>query len=351
MTSQNFNDQNKLDVQEIYKVAGRYGDLSKEAEIALAEKWLNDQDEDAKHQLVKSHFRWAIKITNKYKGFGVPFAELFQEAAVGLSIAADKFDPDKGFRFSTYSMWWIKAQIKDYLLRNKNMVNTGTASDGKMLHFNLRKAVSKAQIELETFDMTDSVWQRTAEILEWERDLNTLKEWGTNILAADMSLNTPVARSGEGAMEWQDWLEDENSDAADIIAEEQETEWRREIMLQAFDVLNEREKDIFIKRRLQETHTLEDLGEIYGLSKERIRQLEEAAFKKLYKEALKITEGLVSKGNPVLDQMKAQGENNFASLLGKKPRVKKGELESAAELKAEKKSGAKPKAKVPEFTV
>ncbi|MCI2393087.1 RNA polymerase sigma factor RpoH [Aliiroseovarius sediminis] len=255
--------------------------LEPEEEYMLAKRWVDHQDRDAAHQMVNSHLRLAAKIAMGYRGYGLPQAEVISEANVGLMQAVKRFDPEKGFRLATYAMWWIRASIQEYILRSWSLVKLGTTSAQKKLFFNLRKA--KARIgALEDGDLRPDNVARIAS------DLNVTEEevisMNRRLSGGDASLNATVSADGEGSMQWQDWLEDEGADQAGDYAEQDELEVRRELLAQAMDVLNEREKDILNQRRLKDKPiTLEELSGVYDVSRERIRQIEVRAFEKLQK--------------------------------------------------------------------
>lgn len=244
----------------------------------LAKRWVDHQDTDAAHKLVTSHLRLAAKIAMGYRGYGLPQAEVISEANVGLMQAVKRFDPDKGFRLATYAMWWIRASIQEYILRSWSLVKLGTTSAQKKLFFNLRKVKSKIGA-LEDGDL------RPENVARIARDLNVTEEeviaMNRRMSGSDSSLNATVGNE-EGASSWQDWLEDEDADQASDYAERDELELRRELLVEAMDVLNERERDILTQRRLSdEPVTLEDLSQSYDVSRERIRQIEVRAFEKL----------------------------------------------------------------------
>jgi len=255
--------------------------LEPEEEYMLAKRWVDHQDRDAAHQMVNSHLRLAAKIAMGYRGYGLPQAEVISEANVGLMQAVKRFDPEKGFRLATYAMWWIRASIQEYILRSWSLVKLGTTSAQKKLFFNLRKA--KARIgALEEGDLRPENVKRIA------NDLNVTEEevisMNRRMSGGDASLNATISADGEGAMQWQDWLEDEDADQAGDYAEKNELDVRREMLAAAMDVLNEREADILTRRRLEDKPvTLEELSEVYGVSRERIRQIEVRAFEKLQK--------------------------------------------------------------------
>ena len=252
--------------------------LEKEQEYMLAKRWVEDGDTDAAHQMVTSHLRLAAKIAMGYRGYGLPQAEVISEANVGLMQAVKRFDPEKGFRLATYAMWWIRASIQEYILRSWSLVKLGTTSAQKKLFFNLRKA--KARIgALEDGDL------RPEHLSQIANDLNVSEEEVINmnrrLSGGDASLNATISADGEGAAQWQDWLEDEDADQAGDYAERDELDVRREMMAEAMSVLNEREQDILTQRRLMDNPvTLEELSGQYNVSRERIRQIEVRAFRK-----------------------------------------------------------------------
>ncbi len=253
--------------------------LEPEEEYMLAKRWVDHQDSAAAHKMVTSHLRLAAKIAMGYRGYGLPQAEVISEANVGLMQAVKRFDPEKGFRLATYAMWWIRASIQEYILRSWSLVKLGTTSAQKKLFFNLRKAKAKLGA-LEEGDL------RPENVAQIAKDLNVTEaeviSMNRRLSGGDASLNVTVGSDGEGSTQWQDWLEDEDSDQANDYAEKDELDTRREMMVQAMGVLNDREKDILVQRRLNDVPvTLEELSESYGVSRERIRQIEVRAFEKL----------------------------------------------------------------------
>ncbi|WEF22981.1 RNA polymerase sigma factor RpoH [Paracoccus sp. S3-43] len=254
--------------------------LQPEEEYMLAKAWADHQDSEAAHKLVTSHLRLAAKIAMGYRGYGLPQAEVISEANVGLMQAVKRFDPERGFRLATYAMWWIRASIQEYILRSWSLVKMGTTSAQKKLFFNLRKAKSRIGA-LEEGDL------RPENLAQIANDLNVTEQevidMNRRLSGGDASLNATVG-SGEGdsVSQWQDWLEDEDANQAEAYAESEELDTRRQMLLAAMDVLNEREKDILIERRLRDDPlTLEDLSARYDVSRERIRQIEVRAFEKL----------------------------------------------------------------------
>ncbi|SDW53477.1 RNA polymerase, sigma 32 subunit, RpoH [Ruegeria halocynthiae] len=255
--------------------------LEPEEEYMLAKRWVEEQDTEAAHKMVTSHLRLAAKIAMGYRGYGLPQAEVISEANVGLMQAVKKFDPEKGFRLATYAMWWIRASIQEYVLRSWSMVKLGTTSAQKKLFFNLRKA--KARIgALEEGDMRpENVTRIATDLGVTEAEVISMNR---RMSGGDASLNATVGSEGEGTMQWQDWLEDEDADQASDYEARDELEARRELLAAALDVLNDREKDILTQRRLMDQAvTLEELSTQYNVSRERIRQIEVRAFEKLQK--------------------------------------------------------------------
>ena len=255
--------------------------LEPEEEYMLAKRWVEEQDTEAAHRMVTSHLRLAAKIAMGYRGYGLPQAEVISEANVGLMQAVKRFDPEKGFRLATYAMWWIRASIQEYILRSWSLVKLGTTSAQKKLFFNLRKA--KARIgALEEGDLRpENVKQIATDLGVTEDEVISMNR---RMSGGDASLNATVGTEGDSAMQWQDWLEDEDADQASDYEARDELDARRELLAQALDVLNDREKDILTQRRLADQPvTLEELSGQYNVSRERIRQIEVRAFEKLQK--------------------------------------------------------------------
>ena len=253
--------------------------LEPEQEYMLAKRWIEEQDADAAHQMVTSHLRLAAKIAMGYRGYGLPQAEVISEANVGLMQAVKRFDPEKGFRLATYAMWWIRASIQEYILRSWSLVKMGTTSAQKKLFFNLRKAKSRIGA-LDEGDMhPDNVKKIAGDLGVSEDEVISMNR---RLSGGDASLNAMVNADGEGSMEWQDWLEDEDADQAADYEMQNELSMRRDMLNSAMSGLNDRERDILTQRRLvDEVKTLEELSESYGVSRERVRQIEVRAFEKL----------------------------------------------------------------------
>ncbi|WP_342078679.1 RNA polymerase sigma factor RpoH [Yoonia sp. SS1-5] len=255
--------------------------LEPEEEYMLAKRWVDHEDTDAAHKMVTSHLRLAAKIAMGYRGYGLPQAEVISEANVGLMQAVKRFDPEKGFRLATYAMWWIRASIQEYILRSWSLVKLGTTSAQKKLFFNLRKAKSRIGA-LEDGDLRPENVKRIATDLGVTED--EVISMNRRLSGGDASLNAQVGSDGEGTAQWQDWLEDEDANTAADYEASDELEARRALLAEALEVLNDREKDILVQRRLsEETVTLEDLSGQYDVSRERIRQIEVRAFEKLQK--------------------------------------------------------------------
>ena len=255
--------------------------LEPEEEYMLAKRWVDHEDSGAAHKLVTSHLRLAAKIAMGYRGYGLPQAEVISEANVGLMQAVKRFDPDKGFRLATYAMWWIRAAIQEYILRSWSLVKLGTTSAQKKLFFNLRKA--KARIgALEEGDLRPENVKKIAEDLGVTED--EVISMNRRLSGGDASLNAQVGSAEDSSTQWQDWLEDEDADQATAFAERDELEARRELLNAALESLTDRERDVLMQRRLRDdVVTLEELSERYGVSRERIRQIEVRAFEKLQK--------------------------------------------------------------------
>ena len=253
--------------------------LEPDQEYMLAKRWIEEQDFDAAHQMVTSHLRLAAKIAMGYRGYGLPQAEVISEANVGLMQAVKRFDPEKGFRLATYAMWWIRASIQEYILRSWSLVKMGTTSAQKKLFFNLRKAKSKIGA-LDEGDMhPDNVTKIASDLGVSETEVVSMNR---RLSGGDASLNAMISADGESSMEWQDWLEDEDADQASDYELKDELSLRRDMLNSAMHGLNERERDILTQRRLvDEVQTLEELSETYGISRERVRQIEVRAFEKL----------------------------------------------------------------------
>src|ERR671927_144867 len=254
----------------------RFPMLEPQEEYMLAKRYLEHGDRDAAHKLVTSHLRLVAKIAMGYRGYGLPIGEVISEGNVGLMQAVKRFDPDKGFRLATYAMWWIRAAIQEYILRSWSLVKMGTTANQKKLFFNLRKA--KSQISaLEEGDLRpDQVAAIATKLGVTEQDVVDMNRR----LGGDASLNAPIREEGEG--EWQDWLVDQSESQEQLLVEEEEGQNRLTALRNALSVLNPRERRIFEARRLSDDPiTLEDLSTEFGVSRERVRQIEVRAFEKV----------------------------------------------------------------------
>jgi RNA polymerase sigma-32 factor len=256
---------------------GRFPMLEPQEEYMLARRWREHGDRDAAHRLVTSHLRLVAKIARGYRGYGLPIAEVISEGNVGLMRAVKRFDPDRGFRLATYAIWWIRASIQEFILRSWSLVRMGTTASQKKLFFNLRKAKNKISA-LEDGDMRPDQVELIAKNLGVpEQDVIEMNRR----LGGDASLNAPI-RGNENSEEWQDWLVDEAPSPEAIMVENEESDNRRKALGEALTVLNDRERRIFEARRLAEDPiTLEALADEFGVSRERVRQIEVKAFDKV----------------------------------------------------------------------
>jgi RNA polymerase sigma-32 factor len=257
----------------------RFPMLEPQEEYMLAKSWREHGDRTAAHRLVTSHLRLVAKIAMGYRGYGLPISEVISEGNVGLMQAVKRFEPEKGFRLATYAMWWIKAAIQEYILRSWSLVKMGTTANQKKLFFNLRKAKSKISA-LEEGDLRPDQVQIIAKRLGvTEQDVVEMNRR----LGGDVSLNAPIREDGDSG-EWQDWLVDETSSQEARLVASEESDNRRKALGEALTVLNERERRIFEARRLvDEPITLEELADEFGVSRERVRQIEVRAFEKVQK--------------------------------------------------------------------
>jgi RNA polymerase sigma-32 factor len=257
--------------------------LRPDEEYMLAKRYREHEDPKAAHRLVTSHLRLVAKIAMGYRGYGLPIGEVVSEGNVGLMQAVKRFEPDKGFRLATYAMWWIKASIQEYILRSWSLVKMGTTANQKKLFFNLRKAKSRISALHEGDMRPDQVQQIATKLGVPEQDVIDMNRR----LSGDASLNAPLRANGEGDGEWQDWLVDESSNQEVRLLESQESDNRLAALRDALSVLNARERRIFEARRLvDDPITLEDLSDEFGVSRERVRQIEVRAFEKV-QEAVK----------------------------------------------------------------
>ena len=257
----------------------RFPMLEPQEEYMLAKSWREHGDRDAAHRLVTSHLRLVAKIAMGYRGYGLPISEIVSEGNVGLMQAVKRFEPEKGFRLATYAMWWIKASIQEYILRSWSLVKMGTTANQKKLFFNLRKAKSKISALQEGDLRPDQVQIIAKRLGVTEQDVVDMNRR----LGGDASLNAPIREDGDSG-EWQDWLADDSESQETVMAAHEELDNRRKALSSALGVLNDRERRIFEARRLADDPvTLEELAEEFGVSRERVRQIEVRAFEKVQK--------------------------------------------------------------------
>jgi len=264
-----------------FREAWRFPILGVEEEYMLAKRWREHDDVEAAHTLVTSHLRLVAKIAMKYRGYGLPVADLVSEGNIGLMKAVRKFEPDLGFRLSTYAIWWIKAAITEYVLRSWSLVKMGTVAAQKKLFFSLRRIKGQMKI-IDDGDLDPEQATRLAEALNVSE--GEVIAMNARMSSRDLSLNAPVTKDGE-ATEFLDILVDERPSPEAMVAEEEERTQRRGLLDRALTTLPKRERHIFVERRLKDDpRTLEVLGEVYGISRERVRQLEVRAFEKVKRE-------------------------------------------------------------------
>ena len=276
----------------------RFPMLEPKQEYMLAKSYLEHDDRDAAHQLVTSHLRLVAKIAMGYRGYGLPIGEVVSEGNVGLMQAVKRFDPERGFRLATYAMWWIKASIQEYILRSWSLVKMGTTANQKRLFFNLRKVKS----QISALDEGDLNHEQAATIAKRlnvsEAEVHSMNRR----LSGDASLNAPIRASEGESGEWQDWLADDSESQESILVEQDELEQRRAMLNEALDILDEREKRIFQARRLSDDPlTLEQLSGEFGVSRERVRQLEVRAFEKVQKAVTKAAKERDQNRTPLLE--------------------------------------------------
>ena len=253
--------------------------LEPNEEYMLAKRWREHEDSAAAHKLVTSHLRLVGRIAMGYRGYGLPIGEVISEGNIGLMQAVKRFEPDKGFRLATYAMWWIRASIQEYILRSWSLVKMGTTASQKKLFFNLRKAKNQVQALGDGDLRPEQVTAIATKLSVPEEDVISMNRR----LSGDLSVNSPMRNDGEGA-EWQDWLVDDAESQESVLAESDELRRRKTFLRTAMGELNEREREIFEARRLRDDPaTLEELSTTYGVSRERIRQIEVRAFEKVQK--------------------------------------------------------------------
>ena len=260
------------------KEINRFPMLSREEEYMDATAWRQHEDIDAAHRLVTSHLRLAAKIAMRFRGYGLPVTDLIQEANIGLMEAVKRFDPEKGFRLSTYAMWWIRAAVTEYVLHSWSLVKIGTTAAQKKLFFGLRRMKNELQL-IDSGDLAPEQVQEIARRMDVpEREVVSMNR---RLAGADQSLNAPVGDVADGS-EWLDWVESDEEDIEEAVAESEELAQRRALLGRAMAELNDRERRIFTERRLRERpRTLESLSDEFGVSRERIRQIEVRAFQKV----------------------------------------------------------------------
>ncbi|NIJ16190.1 RNA polymerase sigma factor RpoH [Sphingobium vermicomposti] len=271
--------------------------LKPEQEYMLAKRYAEHQDPEAAAQLVTSHLRLVAKIAMGYRGYGLPVSELISEGNIGLMQGVKKFEPDRGFRLATYAMWWIRASIQEFILRSWSLVKMGTTAAQKKLFFNLRRMKNSIEA-FEDGDLhPDDVRKIATDLGVSEEDVVSMNR--RMAMGGDTSLNVPMREDGEG--QWQDWLADTGPLQDERVADEQEKTLRHDMLVEAMDDLNDREKHILAERRLaEEPKTLEELSQVYGVSRERVRQIEVRAFEKLQKAMMRIAGDRLGKMRLVL---------------------------------------------------
>ncbi|MCH7544419.1 MAG: RNA polymerase sigma factor RpoH [Proteobacteria bacterium] len=253
--------------------------LEQEEEYMLAKRWREHDDIEAAHKLVTSHLRLVAKIAMGYRGYGLPVGELISEGNLGMMQAVKRFDPERGFRLATYAMWWIRAAIQEYILHSWSLVKMGTTAAQKKLFFNLRKIKGQMQAIDEGDMPPETVTEIARRLSVTEDDVVSMNR---RLSAPDHSLNAPLRDDSDG--EWQDWLVDDSESQEHMLAEKEELTNRRQLLADAMESLNERERHILTERRLKDgPTTLEQLSQVYGISRERVRQIEVRAFEKLQK--------------------------------------------------------------------
>lgn len=260
----------------------QYPLLSQEEEYALAVKYKETQDKAVAYKLITSHLRLVVKVVSKYKGYGLPLNEMISEGNIGLIYAINKFEPDKGFRFSTYALWWIKASVQKYILNSWSLVKLGTTAAQKKLFFNLRKIKNNLQLT-DDRELSSEILNDIANYLDVS--VQEVTDMNTRLKAHDGSLNSVVNHDdSEGGAEWMDFIYDTKPNQEDQLAYRETMTYRRRLFKKAITVLNPREKDILYKRRMSEENiTLDDLSRVYNISKERVRQIELNSIRKISK--------------------------------------------------------------------
>lgn len=270
-------------LQDYIQQIQRYNALTFEAEQDLAYRWLRDKDPHAFNTLMQSYLRLVVKVALSFRGYGLPVEELIQEGNIGLMQAINRFEPERGFRLSTYAMWWIKAAVQEYILNNWSMVKIGTSSTQKKLFFNLRKLKAELLGENETHLTPEAIANIANKLGVNIDDVVTMDQ---RLRHGDESLNTPVGGNDDESNEWMDFLPERRPNQEDLYGNKQVARQRHGMLMEAISFLDDREREIFVARHLTEnetTPTLEELSGRYGVSRERVRQLEERAYKKVQK--------------------------------------------------------------------
>ena len=265
----------------------RFPILSEKEEYMLAKRWQTKGDAKAARKLITSHLRLVAKIAFGYRGYKLPIEDIISEGNVGLMKAVKKFDPDKGFRLSTYAMWWIKASINEFILNSWSLVKLGTTAAQKKLFFNLQRL--KIQMsQIEKGELPPEIVKKIAKRLSSKNlkiEEKDVIEMNRRLLGPEKSLNSPISIDNE--TEEITLLKSNEENQENKLDKIDEKNKRKELLLKALERLNEREKDIFIKRCLDDPPaTLEKLSKTYNVSRERIRQIEVRCFEKVKKMAL-----------------------------------------------------------------
>lgn len=255
--------------------------LEQDEELNLAVQYQKTHDKKISYKLITSHLRLVVKVVAKYKGYGLPISEMIAEGNIGLLYAVERFEPSKGFRFSTYALWWIKASVQKYILNSWSLVKLGTTSAQKKLFFNLRKIKNQLNL-VDDRDMSEKVLNKIANSLDVS--VQDVTDMNTRLKSHDGSLNTVLQNSSDSSTEWLDFISDTKPNQEECLAYSETMQYRRKLFNKALSVLNKREKDILFKRRMSEkATTLDDLSKIYNISKERVRQIELNSIKKITK--------------------------------------------------------------------
>lgn len=258
----------------------RYPLLTQEEEYDLAVKYKETHDKNIAYRLITSHLRLVVKVVSKYKGYGLPINEMISEGNIGLIYAINKFEPDKGFRFSTYALWWIKASVQKYILNSWSLVKLGTTAAQKKLFFNLRKIKNNLNLN-DDRELSPQILRDIADSLDVS--VQEVTDMNTRLKSHDGSLNVSVdSQDEEGGTEWIDFIFDNKPNQEETLAYRETMNYRRRLFYKAINVLNPREKDILYRRRMSdESSTLDDLSHIYNISKERVRQIELNSIRKI----------------------------------------------------------------------